>query len=416
MTAESAPAAIRTGDRIRLHTESELAVGGDALARAADGRVVFVEGAAPDERVLARVYRVNRRFLRAEVEAVLEPSAARTEPRCPHFGTCGGCSLQHVNIDAQRAAKAAWVERGARRLEPEVFVHPLWGGAAWGTRRRARLHRKAGRLGFRARGSHRVVAIDQCPVLTPALSRALPAMQAVGGSAGELRVLAHGEKVYVGAGRRVQVWSADGDGAFRSGPPVVRGEDSWGPWAASPGTFQQASAEGNEAMLAALATRLEALADAQRLRILELYAGSGNFTRVLLRAADTLTAVESHAPAMKLGRSVAGAAHWVADTAEAFLSTGGGGPWDLIFCDPPRAGLSQPVRDAIRRAPPRYLVYVSCDWATCQRDIAEFRRAGFRLASVQGFDLYPHTGHVEVLACLVRASDGDPASSSDSSA
>jgi 23S rRNA (uracil1939-C5)-methyltransferase len=408
-----------------LDTEPTLSHAQDATARAPDGRVVFVAGAAPGERVEAEVVQDTKSFLRARTLRVLTPSAARVAPRCPHVERCGGCTAQHVDAAAQGASKQASVLHTLRRIGgltlDAAAIAPLAQVAPFGYRTRARLHVEAGpggaTLGYRARGSSALVPITACPVLTPALEARLPAFaRAVAGldGAAELLVLDAGDAILArvravapggasadaieAAHARLTAEGLDARGA------AVRVVDAIGERWASAEIFQQQSEPGNALLLDAVARLVEGDA-AFAGEVLELYAGSGNFTRLLARRAARLTAVEVAGDAAALlERALVGAPRPVrlvagdAGTTAAALD----GPIDAALVDPPRAGLAPEVVEALARLEPRTLVYVSCDPATFARDARALGAAGWRVDHLAVLDLYPQTPHVELVARLTR--------------
>jgi 23S rRNA (uracil1939-C5)-methyltransferase len=413
-----------------LDTEAVLSHAQDATARAPDGRVVFVAGAAPSERVEAAVVQDTKSFLRARTLRVITPSAARVTPRCPHVERCGGCTSQHVDAAAQGESKQASVLHTLRRiggltLDASVIA-PLAQVAPFGYRTRARLHVEAGpdgaTLGYRARGSSALVPITSCPVLTPALEARLPALtRAVAGldGAAELLVLDAGDAILA---RVRAAASAGGSGGTPSAGAIeaaharlaaegldargaaVRIIDAVGQRWASAEIFQQQSEPGNALLLEAVVRLVEG-DDAFAGEVLELYAGSGNFTRILARHAARLTAVELAGDAAGLlERAVVGAARPVRLVAGEAGATAAAldGPIDAALVDPPRAGLAPEVIEALARLEPRTLVYVSCDPATFARDARALGAVGWRVDRLAVLDLYPQTPHVELVARLTR--------------
>ncbi|MFO0728118.1 MAG: TRAM domain-containing protein [Myxococcota bacterium] len=368
---------------MKLTTDPALAQGGDAVARAPDGRVVFIKDAAPSETVEVEITQENKTFLRARVVEVLRPSAARTAPRCPHYGTCGGCTAQHVTAEAQRSSKdQAFLSalRKIARLDPAAIeILPSWSGAEYGYRGRARLAVTHGRLGYRARGSDRVIAVDICPVLSPALEAALASP--VETKAAELELV-------------------ELDGAvLQSGDPPRRIADAYGPLWISPDVFQQQNQAGNAALLSALAALLEAPPFAGT--VLELFAGSGNLTRVLARRAAQVVASEGEGLAVELLRRLA-LPNVEVRAGNARLALEDARRFDAALVDPPRTGLPPDVLEALGQKDLQALVYVSCDPATFARDVGKLAASGLRLVQARLFDFYPQTPHAEVLGLLVR--------------
>jgi tRNA/tmRNA/rRNA uracil-C5-methylase (TrmA/RlmC/RlmD family) len=205
------------------------------------------------------------------------------------------------------------------------------------------------------------------------------------------------------AGRSLPV--AAGKSAFAAGFQAIRcsrdaifANDGEGPLELAPDRFSQSNRPGNAAMLAHVASLLagESIGEA-----IELYAGSGNFTRILARFANTVHAFEadpsaSAAAARTMPKNVAVASEDAARALEHFEKA------DLLFVDPPRAGLDTPVLELAGRLAPRLLIYVSCDPATFARDLGRFGQHRLQLDQVRLFDLYPQTAHAEVIGRLRR--------------
>lgn len=411
-----------------------LAPGGDAVGRQeggkAAGRATFVALAAPGERVQARLTREKGRVAWADLIAVDEPSPQRVHPPCALFGRCGGCQWQHVTLETQRAAKRDIVAR-ALRLPREAV--PLLAPAEAGVEYRERAQFVVGAdgaLGFRARRSHQVVDVDRCLLLAPALQRVLA--QALRPAAAsfppgtELDLQAGREGVHVtvrlavGGAREASVpfatlppaWSAAGvvgmrvvDGRADNAALMVRmglddvdiaGAGQGEPALRIPaGAFSQVGAAANEALVA---TVLDQVGEAPG-RVLELYAGSGNFTRFLLGRATKVTACEGDPAAVARGRRTAPSADWSnrhPSPPPPHLVDA-----DTVVVDPPREGLDAENLAAVLQAK-RRVVYVSCDPQTLARDAARLAQNGFVLRGAVALDLMPHTYHVEVVATFDR--------------
>lgn len=390
--------AARMGAKLRavlLTTGQELAAGGDAVARAPDGRVVFVEGAAPGEVVEAEIVRSNARFLRARVTAVRERSPVRVDPPCPHYGRCGGCTLQHVAAAAQTASKQAAMLETIRRIGRldlgTVTVAEPWCGPSYGYRSRARL--AVGRrreVGFRAAASRDVVDVAVCAILTPPLQGALEEVRrrAAAGDAlpPEVEAVANDREARIGLAGRIAEPLAAEDGA--------------GPLLLAPGVFAQSNRAGNQAMCAHLERRLAARAPARV--AIELYSGSGNFTRVVAARAAQVRAFEADRGAHELAARVRPpnvelACRSAEDALAELTSAGAGAGVDVLVVDPPRTGLSAAAADGVGALGPHLALYISCDVPTFARDAARLARHGLALAHLRLFDLYPQTAHAELI-------------------
>jgi 23S rRNA (uracil1939-C5)-methyltransferase len=373
---------------------ASLAAGGDGVARAPDGRVVFVPLTAPGDLVVARVERERRRFAFARVERVLEEGPGRTKPICPVFGRCGGCAWQHLAYEVQLAAKARIVEDALARIggtEPPRPVAVVPSPSPWRYRSRARLLVRRGRLGYRERRSHALCAIERCPLLAPELERALDRLVRKPPPGDGEWELAAG----IGGTRVSRVGS-------RKGAPVdveVAGDRV----GISPGVFSQP----NALLASELARRVHAAAG-EGAHALELFAGAGTFTLGLARRFRGVTAVEGSAAAVRdlernLRRAGLPGVRVVRAPVERALAELSEARPDAVVLDPPRTGLPTGCAERIAALAPQRVVYLSCDPATLARDLVAFRSLGFALLDVEAFDLFPQTPHVEVLARLTPA-------------
>ena len=409
------------GDRDRREVTVEidgLAMGGDAIGRqrdpagaesASDGRATFVPLAAPGERVRVRIEREKGRAAWGELTAIERPGAERVPPPCPLFGSCGGCQWQHVTIDAQRAAKKAMVERALGISIPPVRAV----GPDFGYRDRAKLTvGKEGTLGFHARRSHDVVDLGdppRCPLFGPELARALPALRALarGLAPGiELEVQAGAEGIHLNVVRADALSAAHARreidrlneagvvGLALAGKPTLGrvevdvAEPGSAPLAIPAGGFAQVGRAANAALVAAV---MEAVGPEPGI-VLEMYAGSGTFTRHLVTrmgGGGRVFACDGDPAAVERGRRNVPAAAWsTRPTADS--------P-DTVVLDPPREGADRFHLTAAIRAR-RRIVYVSCDPQTLGRDARHLKADGFRLVEAVALDLMPQTFHVEVVA------------------
>jgi 23S rRNA (uracil1939-C5)-methyltransferase len=379
-------------------TITALAAGGDGVARD-DGRVTFVPRTAPGDRVRARIVKTTASYARGELVEVVAPGPSRVAAPCRYFEAgCGGCAWQHVARGEQLAAKQAFVA-SALRHHASLRVHPIEDpGPPLGWRRRARFHVAGGEVGLFAAASHRVIAIASCPQLVPALDRALGEVIAAHPPDGELALaLGHRGEVVVGVhtpwpnaaplvGRAGIVGVLTGDARF--GEPTVEIEPGLvgGPW-----DFAQASELGNRALV----DRVLAVVGPGPGRLLELYAGAGNFTRGIVAAGWDVTATDAVAPAAPPAtRFEVGPV----DRVLAALTTA----YDAVVLDPPRSGASEAIAGIVRIAAPR-VIYISCDPATLARDAGKLADAGYVAHEAWPLDVMSHTAHVEVVLLLERA-------------
>jgi 23S rRNA (uracil1939-C5)-methyltransferase len=438
---------------LRLQVES-LDLQANGIARH-EGKVVFVRGALAGETVIARRVRSKPRFDVAETEQVLRESAQRVRPRCPHFGVCGGCSMQHLAASAQLAVKQRALEdqlhhvggvRAGRLLRPLA-------GPDWGYRFRARLSvrhvpKKGGVLvGFHERGSSYVADMRECHVLPPAMSALLvPLRELVPGlsirerlpqievAVGErpglpgrgvialvLRVLEPPSRADLaaltafGLAHDLQLWlQPKGPDSIVPLDPddsalVYRLPESGLAMPFRPTDFTQV----NHAMNQALVGRaLRLLAPEPDDEVVDLFCGLGNFSLPIARRGARVRGVEGSESLCARAREAA-AAHGLGERASfeaRDLFKVGPADWqalgrvDKLLVDPPREGALAVVK-AIAATPPRpaRIVYVSCNPATLARDAAVLvHTAGYELVAAGVVNMFPHTSHVESIAVFER--------------
>ncbi len=389
-----------------LELEVERPALGGGVAHAPDGRVVFVRLALAGERVRVRVLDEATRFVRAEAVAVVRAAAGRVAPPCPHAGAgrCGGCDLQHADEATERAWKEAVVAEQLARIGRIDWRGSLRRPPSPAAGSRTRLRGAvdpAGRLGLRRSRSHEVEALDGCWLADPRL-RAAFAHRWPGAREVELRALGEGEPVAVidaGGGVRRAV-GLDGRGA-RDGVARVRvgGYD----YRVSADSFWQSHRDA-PALLVEAVTAAAALGAGER--VVDLYAGVGLFSRPLADVVGSrgrVDAVEASPSACADARANVVDTPWVG-VHEAPVDPAGVArvvdAESVVVCDPPRTGLGRGVADALARARPRRVVYVSCDAATLARDLRKLLDQGFTLVGLDAYDLFPKTEHVELVASL----------------
>jgi len=387
-----------------------LAAGGDGVARMPDGLTLFVPLAAPGDRLRVRVVERRKRFVRAEIEEVLEAGPGRVNPDCSFFGRCGGCQWQHLDYSVQVAAKKEILREALVRIGGWDLPRDLAFAASpspYGYRARTRLLSGRDGVGYRQRRSHALCAVDRCPVLVAELQDELRRMAAEpglrdqrgSGEEQELLVDRHGDVRSTPVTASPHGTHEVADGRVE----VAAGSDSMG---VSPGTFVQ----GNLLLRDQLHQAVLAAAGHGG-RALELHAGAGFFTLALARSFEAVDAIESSAGAvadLRANLKVAaleGVRVIEGDAEESLRSAVEPAP-DLILLDPPRVGLSEGALEALAQLGAPRIVYLSCDPATLARDTGRLRSHGYSLETVRGFDLFPQTSHIEALASLALAPPG----------
>lgn len=412
-------------------------------------KVVFVHGALPGERVSARLTGRKRSFDEAEVEAVITASEHRVEPRCPHFGYCGGCSLQHLDPDHQISAKHETLKQNFARiggLEPAQWFDPLT-GPRWNYRRKARLSvryvfkKERVLVGFRERAGRYVADMSECHVLDarivavlgqlPPLIQSLETFQripqievACGDSVAalvfrhldplpaedvdKLRAFAResGLAVFLQPGGPDTIHSLEPEGVTLSYALPAHGVEI----RFEPSDFVQVNGAMNRLMVD---RAIELLEPGPNDRILDLFCGLGNFTLPLARHAGEAVGVEGDIGLVERARANAArngldnARFHCADLSQAPDGSQGQQPWlrggyDKVLIDPPRSGAEE-VLPSIVASGARRLLYISCHPASLARDAGILvREHGFELVGAGVMDMFPHTAHVESVALFER--------------
>lgn len=379
-----------------------VAHGGHCVARA-DGRVVFVRHALPGEHVRVEVTEDNGgSFCRGDAVEVLKPSPDRVTPPCPLAapGACGGCDWQHASPSYQRELKAAVVAEQLQRLagiEREVVVEALDGGPLdWRSRVRLVAGRD-GRAGLRAHHSHRVVALEDCPIAVPGELEDVLARRWRPGS--ELEVTSDGNgRTHV---RELSTVRGKVRARQLSGGVAVQhaaGRD----WRLDAHGFWQVHPAAASTLAAVVAEWAEAPVGGSAW---DLYAGVGLFASVLasqVGESGRVLAIESGRRAVTDGEHNLAdlpQVSWQAGRVEDVLSAADK-PVDVVVLDPPRKGAGKAVVESIVAGQPDRIVYVACDPAALARDLATFTSHGYALTALRAFDAFPMTHHVECVALL----------------
>ncbi len=414
--------------------------GGAGLARV-QGKAVFVPFALPGETVEARIAEESRGYATAEVESVVEPSAARVQPLCPYFGACGGCHYQHADYAAQVAMKIAilreTLERARIRVIPEIAA---LSGEPWGYRNRIRLHvqRNPFSLCYKKRKSNVNLPVAACPIVAPALQRVIEILHREGEAVGladwvhELELFTDPDESQLlmslwtkrpsGDAQRMltQTWPRLQDhlpGLMGAGVFSVERGRQPSQLLANAGEVSASYRVAERAYRVSLGSFFQAnrfLIDAL-VRLVtdgeageaawDLYAGVGLFSLPLAAQFAEVTAVEAAASSVRdLRENLHGTKHRVVATETAgFLRRAVEQKTvapDLVVVDPPRSGLGREVTAFLGKIRAPRITYVSCDPATLSRDLAALLESGYRLRKMHLVDLFPQTFHLESVAQL----------------
>lgn len=420
---------------------------GRGIARR-DGKTIFIEGALTGEVVTASVYRKKPSYENALVQRVLHESSQRVTPQCVNFGRCGGCSLQHLDAHAQVAAKQRVLEDNLRhigKVSAGQMLSPIH-GPAWGYRRRARMTaryvlKKGGSLiGFHEKKSSFVTDMSSCEVLLPRISSLLMPLREM---VGKLSIRERMPQVEVACGDAADVLvlrvlepPSEDDKAILKAFAQSHGvhlylqpkgpETAYPFWPEAPADLFYELAEFNvklpffpteftqvnhDVNRVLVHRALALLAPQPGERVADMFCGIGNFSLPIARSGARVTGIEGSAGLVKRAAENA-AANGLSENvqyramdlfkidADAFAALG---PFERMLIDPPRDGAAELVK-ALAAAPPRRLVYVSCNAATLARDASMLvHEQGYALSAAGIVNMFPHTAHVESIAVFDRA-------------
>jgi 23S rRNA (uracil1939-C5)-methyltransferase len=372
-----------------------IAAGGAGIA-VHEGKRVFVEFAAPGDLVRCQIKKDHKTWAEAEILEMLELSPQRVEPACPIYGRCGGCTLQHLNYEAQIEAKTAILKETFLRIGGvDLDNIRLRKAAPFEYRNRMQFHKtECNRPGFKEKKSDRLVVIEDCPVADGGIRKAL--------REGKLLMPPGKERFAVFSNKKTFLC----EGGTEQGRVSVLGREL----AMDVRVFFQS----NVAMLELLIEDLIAVAsEADRASPLaDIYCGVGTFASFLggeLRGNpgfSEIDLVEENKNALALAREnmpPGNKVNYYALTDTDWSKTQKKGKtWGFMVLDPPRKGLSFSIREFLVRNGSELVTYVSCDPATLARDSRFLLEGGYTLKELTLYDFYPQTAHIESLAIFSR--------------
>ena len=413
-----------------------------------DGKVVFIDGTLPGELVEYQSYKRKPSFDKASPLRLVRKSSQRVDPPCPHFGICGGCSMQHLQIAGQTAAKQRVLEDALwhlARVRPEQVLSPI-SGSGWGYRLRARLSvrfvaSKGGVLvGFHERHSSYVALMDSCSILPAHVSCLIPKLkQLVGGMSRPDRIpqieiavgdaqtallLRHLEPLTMDDTELLRRFADDHRITWYLQPKGLDSASLFHPADAPmlsyalpdygleldfhPTEFTQVNLGVNRMLVRRAMSLLEPQPEE---RIGDLFCGLGNFSLPIARHGAMVVGIEGSPALVRRAQDNAArnklesrcqffTANLFEVTEESFTALG---PFDKLLIDPPREGAIALAKALPAEGGPRRIVYVSCSPATLARDAAVLiHTKGFRLRSAGIASMFPHTSHVESIALFER--------------
>jgi 23S rRNA (uracil1939-C5)-methyltransferase len=400
-----------------------------------NGKLVFVKGALAGEKVSARLLKQQKRFDEAEMLDCMEASAERVEPFCKLYEQCGGCQLQHLSINKQRQHKRRRLQQLLSALPSHSSVElddiPLLSGDDRGYRHRARLSYRRGQLGFKAEGSHDIIAFDHCPILAEPLNHALEthraSLLAYLDTAGPSELeLALGDNDHIGI--KILQRNRPSDkllsglvAALAEGITVYEASNADHRWLNPtaqpltyslpqsqqlqflPGDFTQVNQTINWQILETITGWLSPQSGE---RIADYFCGLGNFSKLLAASGATVIGFDAGAAMIERARQQADAAGLTIDFRKVDLFDGEQlilpqGVNKLVL-DPPRAGAKLLCEYLATKKSLKMIAYVSCDPGSLKRDLHALCDGGFKVEAAVVADMFPHSQHMESLVLLSR--------------
>ncbi len=380
---------------------TDIGARGDGIAEPEGEPPVFTFGVIPGERARVRVRARKRNWVATDLLDVETPSPHRVTPRCPLFGTCSGCQLQHVAYPHQVTLKKRMVQRELA-LEPLLRDVPVRDVIAaknpWNYRNHARFTVRNGELGFIRHYKRQFLKVPHCDLMDPRINDMLRTLQ--GRLTGQTQC-----NMRVGAGPEdaiVQPNLSAYDVPFASGQTHLVEQLGTRRFRVSAPAFFQVNRAQAEQLGAVVVEQAAPTPDAV---VVDAYAGVGTFAAQLATHAAKVLAIEESGPATEDARQN------LADLPNVQVHTGNSeellagleGPITSVILDPPRSGCRESALQAVQRLRPSRVVYVSCAPSTLARDLAQMcgPEGAFDCVQIQPVDMFPHTHHVECVATLV---------------
>lgn len=392
--------------------------GGYVIARE-DG-IIFIKGAIPGEVVEVSIKEKKRDYSVGTVANVLEPSPYRVEPPCPLFGICGGCHLQFISYEKQVSMKEEILLDSLQRIgDIDISLSPALTERDFHYRHRGQFKvSPEGGIGFYREGTRDIVAIEECPLMIKEINLLLnklkdPFISPLGKGG-----IKRGWEIHISYGDtavaliKAKSLTEDIENLLMSrgfsgialengesiGKDYIRLDLNGLQYTITPWSFFQAHWELNKKVVELVVNELQPL---EGMRILDLYAGAGNFSLPVARHASQVVAVEENPYAIEDGQRNAKIngienCRFIKTSAEKYRIYEG---FDIFILDPPRTGLTSEVAKKIIDSSPGRIVYVSCNPATLARDLKRLKEK-YNIDSMRMIDFFPNTYHVEALAVL----------------
>jgi len=387
--------------------------GGYVIAR--DSGVIFIKGAVPDEVVEVSISEKKRDYSIGAVTKVIEPSPYRINPPCPVFGTCGGCHFQFISYERQVSMKEEILLDSLHRIgNMEITLLPALTGRNFYYRHRGQFKvSPKGGIGFYREGTREVVPINECPLMINEINSLLKKFKDIDLFLSKMGIkeihISHGDTAIALIKAKSIIEDADefikigfSGIAFETGESIgrdyIRLDLNGLQYTVTPWSFFQAHWNLNRKVVELIISELQPL---ENMRVLDLYAGAGNFSLPLALHASQVVAVEGNPHAVEDGQRNVKLnniknCRFINSSAEKYRIHE---KFDIVLLDPPRPGLTGEVMKKVIDRSPKRIVYVSCNPATLARDLKKFSER-YNVDSLRMIDFFPNTYHVEALAFM----------------
>ncbi len=404
------PPGLEVGQELALELTG-IAPKGDGIGELG-GKTVYASRTIPGETVKVRIRRHRREWIAVDVLESLEPSPHRVEPRCPLFGECSGCQLQHVSYPHQLELKRRIVRQQLREhggFDDPPVAPVLGADNPWHYRNHARFTVEDGQLGFVRHFRRQFLPVPACPIMEPAINEVLASLQGRLHETTQCNVRVGKPEGSLMLQPRLELPDAP-----PSGQTTLVDELLGRRFRISAAAFFQVNRAQAERLVELVRQQLE---PGQNRVVVDAYAGVGTFAVLLAPHVGKVIAIEESGPAVEDAR------HNAADLPNVRFELGKTeqilgqlpGPVDAVVLDPPRSGCQPAALQAVLEHGPARVIYVSCDPETLARDLRVLVEApaGYDLQRVQPVDMFPQTHHIECVATLARrVSDSSPAATS----
>ena len=374
-------------------TIASLSHGGSGVGRF-DNFVVFVPFTAPGDTVQVKITSLKKNYAEAELLKIITPSDKRIDPLCPVFGTCGGCQWQHVNYEEQLRQKQGIVQHALSRIAKEEggfeILPIIPSPKPFYYRNRAQFRSEGPRVGFYRRGSHELIEFEKCYIVEESINEELRAIKNELKDASEFKT------------SKTEVAISESSKLFRSVNKAHSEELGF----SQVNTLQNKNMQDYICQLLGSPIEVDTDNIGSRGNLLDLYCGQGNFSFPLNQKGWRIYGVDASKQAITKARTEANDHTFFSAndcSKEAYKLANADRKFEAIFLDPPRIGADERLFSSTARLSPEKLIYVSCNPATFARDWARLKnKTGMKLKSVQPFDMFPQTFHVELVAFMTK--------------